>query len=383
MKRLCVLTPWWPSRINSFSDLFVYDQVRSIAGNFSSVDVYYVAPYYRISRTNIISSNRASFEIDNTSLPNNATASIIKYFPFPKNSRLLPWSIAKSIKYLLRMSNYDIILSQTVFPIGLAAQIAYPNHIHYVVTHGTDFRYFSAQSHLQPQIHHALRCARKIICVSEGLRDDVAQFCNEAQTRVIHNGIDFQKIPFDSTKDYPPFHNEEDFSFIFVGALIHQKGVYDLLKAFRLFNRSGVRASLKIVGSGIELEGMKNFCIDEGLDNVYFYGQKSNNSTLTLMHSSHCLILPSHKEAFGRVLLEMMAFGNPCIATKAGGPEYIIDDSVGALCEPANPIALCHAMADVYNNYARFKKDVVRAYVEKKFSLASKGIELAQELLND
>ncbi|MDP7421035.1 MAG: glycosyltransferase family 4 protein [bacterium] len=57
-------------------------------------------------------------------------------------------------------------------------------------------------------------------------------------------------------------------------------------------------------------------------------------------------VLPSLKEAFGRVLIEAMAFRTPVIGTVVGGiPEIIIDSETGLLVEPGDPGALAESIS--------------------------------------
>ena len=51
-----------------------------------------------------------------------------------------------------------------------------------------------------------------------------------------------------------------------------------------------------------------------------------------------CLVLPSFNEPFGRVLIEAMTFGLPCIASNSGGvPDIITQLDVGVLFQPDSP----------------------------------------------
>ncbi|NDK12687.1 MAG: hypothetical protein COZ06_07030 [Armatimonadetes bacterium CG_4_10_14_3_um_filter_66_18] len=66
-----------------------------------------------------------------------------------------------------------------------------------------------------------------------------------------------------------------------------------------------------------------------------------------------CLVLPSHGEPFGRVLVEAMLLGKPVVATGAGGPREIVEQgATGLLVPQQDPAALAAAMLEVARNRA-------------------------------
>src|SRR5206468_5226324 len=64
-----------------------------------------------------------------------------------------------------------------------------------------------------------------------------------------------------------------------------------------------------------------------------------------LLQLSWGFVLPSRWEGMANALLEAMACGLPCIATRVSGSEDIIVDGVnGLLVEPEQPVELAHAL---------------------------------------
>jgi glycosyltransferase involved in cell wall biosynthesis/SAM-dependent methyltransferase len=67
-----------------------------------------------------------------------------------------------------------------------------------------------------------------------------------------------------------------------------------------------------------------------------------------IMSTLDLLVLPSHSEAFGRVLVEAMAAGKPVIGTTIGGiPEIIEDGVTGLLVPPGSPDDLARAIIKI------------------------------------
>lgn len=122
------------------------------------------------------------------------------------------------------------------------------------------------------------------------------------------------------------------------------KGVDVLLRAARLAHTSGHYIRLLIVGGGryqSDLESLAESFELQGA--VTFTGQVPPGEPVRT-HLDHMDIfcLPSRTEGLPRALIEAMARGLPCIATRVGG----IPDLLGPaeLVPPDNPEALAHAL---------------------------------------
>jgi glycosyltransferase involved in cell wall biosynthesis len=69
---------------------------------------------------------------------------------------------------------------------------------------------------------------------------------------------------------------------------------------------------------------------------VDFLGERSDAPAI--MGAIDALLLPSHGEPFGRVIVEAMAAGTPVIASDAGGPAEIVEDGVDGLLVPEDDV---------------------------------------------
>jgi len=344
--KITIITPYFPNIVNKHSGIFVYDQAIELAKKINEVHVWVTRPIFKISRKHpFIRLNSKEETLIKPSLTN-VTVSKIHYFPFPKDSWLYHISIGISI-YLKKKSFHKILLVHTIFPLGAASCFAGLKFN--LITHGSDLRYFIQNRFQKKIIIKTLKKAKNVIAVSEGLSKDVIILDPKINVQVIHNGLNFPK------KKLFLRENAENsvFKFIFVGALIKQKGVYELLSAFKNLQIEH-NIELHIIGEGIEknnLQNLVNPLIDQ---NVYFYGSKENGFVSSLMSQTDCLVLPSYKEGFGRVIIEMFKEGNPVISTYSGGPEYIINPKNGLLVEPKNAAKLLEAMEYMIVNYNKF-----------------------------
>jgi len=113
------------------------------------------------------------------------------------------------------------------------------------------------------------------------------------------------------------------------------KGFDCIFAAVRLGLDCGLPLRLQIVGSGDDLERLRDVADSLGIQAVLrFRGPLSDAELEQVYSDSHVFVMPSKKEGFGIVYLEAMAAGLPCIAANHGGaPEVIQHLETGFLVE--------------------------------------------------
>ncbi|MFD0750828.1 glycosyltransferase family 4 protein [Mucilaginibacter calamicampi] len=125
---------------------------------------------------------------------------------------------------------------------------------------------------------------------------------------------------------------------VFVGRLEKIKGTHTVLKAIKRCPN----ISLKVVGTGTQEQELKQFVLENGLQNVCFEGKKNRNETLQIIKNADFLICASEwYEVLGFTVVEAMALGKPVIGSAIGAiPEMVIDNHTGLLFEPGNDAQL-------------------------------------------
>jgi glycosyltransferase involved in cell wall biosynthesis len=110
---------------------------------------------------------------------------------------------------------------------------------------------------------------------------------------------------------------------IFVGRLSEEKGILQLLKAWR----EVARVPLMIVGSGpLELRA-RQLAQDSALANVSFAGQLTHDETLRRIRNARFIVAPSRcYETFGISVLEAMACAVPAIVPRTGALHELVSD---------------------------------------------------------
>ena len=162
-----------------------------------------------------------------------------------------------------------------------------------------------------------VRRARLVLCPSQALAED-AQALGAREVRVVPSGV---HLPPSVGEPAEPPH------VLYVGRLSEEKGVTELLEATRNIPRV-------IVGDGP--------LRDRVPDAVGFVPPRELGP---YYERSAVVACPSHREGYGVVAREAMAYGRPVVAAAVGGLVDAVDDGVtGLLVPPRDPAALRAAL---------------------------------------
>ena len=85
------------------------------------------------------------------------------------------------------------------------------------------------------------------------------------------------------------------------------------------------------------------------------------------MQQCDVFVHPSLSETFGVVLGEAMACGKPVIATRCGGPEFVVTAETGILVKSADARALADAMNGMISGQYVFDSRQIRRSVQDRF----------------
>lgn len=141
---------------------------------------------------------------------------------------------------------------------------------------------------------------------------------------------------------------------LYVGRLSLEKGVMDLLEAWRDVRLE--HAVLVLVGPDMTGNLMdagpaaRHYVSDHGLqDRVIFYGESRDPARL--LRAADMYVQPSHYEAFSNAVIEAMATGLPLVASSVGGMlDCIVDDDNGVFCRPADAADIALKLGRLLND---------------------------------
>jgi glycosyltransferase involved in cell wall biosynthesis len=145
---------------------------------------------------------------------------------------------------------------------------------------------------------------------------------------------------------------KKKYDFIFVGRLVDEKGVADLIEAFHMLiaTPGHEQKRLAIVGSGPLKKSLENLSFRLGLDkNIFFLGAKYGDSLLKVICQSEIAVVPSvWEEPMGGVALELLAAGKKVIVSRKGGHAECIDKA-GLTFENGDISSLFKSMLKMIN----------------------------------
>jgi glycosyltransferase involved in cell wall biosynthesis len=138
----------------------------------------------------------------------------------------------------------------------------------------------------------------------------------------------------------------EDIALISAGNLMPSKNYQDAIRAIVKANNPHLQYF--ICGNGPEEEKLQNLAKEQGVEKqVHFLSFR--NDVKELMAASDIFLFTTLREGLPRSMMEAMASGLPCIASKIRGNVDLIQDGVGGFLCPAKSI---EAFADAIKKLA-------------------------------
>jgi glycosyltransferase involved in cell wall biosynthesis len=220
------------------------------------------------------------------------------------------------------------------------------------------------------------RCATGIYPNSKGLESFILNedFCNQTKVKVIgkgsSNGIntiffseEAVELGFPSILRQKYKINQEHTVFCFIGRMVGDKGINELVKAFCKLYEIDQSSRLLLVGPfEKELDPLlaKTEKIIEEHPGIIWEGWQDD--VRPFLAISDVFTFPSYREGFPNVIMQAGAMGLPCIVTDINGCNEIIEDGLnGLIIPPKNDEALYNAMKDLLINSDKRNKLTLRA----------------------
>ena len=291
--KVAVLTTSYPRGPGDVAGLFVADQVAHLRGR--GVDVEVVSP--------------ASFRHYGIAYGSGVAGNLRRR---PYLALALPLMLAGFARTARRVAAGADLVHAHWLP---SAAVALTTRKPFVVqVWGTDIELARRVPSLARRV---LRRARVVIAPSTALADEARRLGAE-DVRVIPSGVDLPAVV--SEEADPP-------EVLYAGRLSPEKGVRELVAA-------AVGLPLVVAGDGPlrdEVPGAMGFVPHDELERLF--------------ERAAVVACPSHREGFGVVCAEAMAFGRPVVAGDVGGlRDLVVHEETGLLVPPGNVEALRAAL---------------------------------------
>lgn len=197
-------------------------------------------------------------------------------------------------------------------------------------------------------------CATHIVPEGEGVKNDLVNYrITKKPLKVLGHGnvrgIDLAhynpELP-EVQAEVAKIRKPGIFTFVFVGRLVRDKGINELVEAFEQLNKEYPNTRLLLVGrQEPELDPLKPETIVkiDNNKNIEAVGQQSD--VRPWLAASDAFVFPSYREGFPNVVIEAGAMDLPSIVTDINGSrEIIIEGKNGTIITPRDTDALYMAM---------------------------------------
>ena len=239
-------------------------------------------------------------------------------------------------------------------------------------------------------------CASHIIPEGEGVKNDLLNnHITKKPIRVLgHGNVRGIDIEYYNPAFFPNKIDKGIFSFVFVGRIVGDKGINELVESFVRLNQEHPQTKLILVGPEEQqfdpIKAETKRLIDS---HSFIEAVGSHKDVRPFYAAADALVFPSYREGFPNVVIEAGAMGLPSIVTNINGSrEIIIEGENGIIIPSKDSEALYQAMKHFVENpdevkrmadnarpliASRYKQGYVRQCLKDFYKevLAEKGIE--------
>jgi glycosyltransferase involved in cell wall biosynthesis len=219
--------------------------------------------------------------------------------------------------------------------------------------------------------------AWKVICCSDYMVSHVrwAFGLPPDKMMMIPNGVNADVYAAIKKNELSQFRSRfalpEEKIVLFVGRLVHEKGVHVLVNAAPKVLEK-VNAKIIIVGNGYMKEQLSGIVKGMGIAHkVLFTGFVDDETLRGLQTCADVSVVPSLFEPFGIVALEAMAAKSPVVVSDTGGLAEIVDHDVdGVKVYPGNPDSLAWGITRILTDETNANRLRSNAYkkIQERFN---------------
>ena len=214
----------------------------------------------------------------------------------------------------------------------------------------------------------------QIVCLSQYTADVVRQVfqVESSKLTVIHNGI--EAVPNAPNGQ----RGMTDPMLLYVGRVHEDKGIIELVQAFKQVLHHYPTSKLFIVGDGVFTAAMKE--AKGAWGQIIFTGKLERDEVYEMYHAATIGVLPSYSEQCSYTAIEMMMFGLPIVGVRTTGLTEMLADGENGLSIPleregdkgrVSVVALSEALITAIANRDKLTKG--RLSYEKRYTLEQMG----------
>ena len=208
-------------------------------------------------------------------------------------------------------------------------------------------------------------CATKIYPNSRGLKEFIIKekLTSERKLKILgngsSNGIDTKHFSPSQVSDLEKLQlrtdlniSKNDFVFVFMGRLVGDKGINELVQAFTKMSKTHTNSKLLLVGPlETDLDPLLPNTLNEINQNIAIMYLGYQHDVRPYFAVSDVLVFPSYREGFPNVVMQAGAMGLPSIVTDINGCNEIIKSGVNGIIIPVKDVqSINNAMEKLVND---------------------------------
>lgn len=208
-------------------------------------------------------------------------------------------------------------------------------------------------------------CATHVIPEGEGVKNDLTNYRitkkplkvlghgNVRGINLEHYNPELPEVKAEAAK----IRKDDVFTFVFVGRLVSDKGINELVEAFERLHKEYPAMRLLLVGpEESNLDPLKPETLAKIKENSSIEAVGSQSDVRPWFVAADVLVFPSYREGFPNVVIEAGAMGLPSIVTDINGSrEIIIEGRNGTIIPARDEDALYQAMKQMVDNLDQLK----------------------------
>ncbi|MFL5731441.1 MAG: glycosyltransferase family 4 protein [Cytophagaceae bacterium] len=210
-----------------------------------------------------------------------------------------------------------------------------------------------------------VRKSSLLTTVSEALKQAMQSRGLQNRTMIIPNVVDTNKFFCQAVQE------KKKIRILYIADLIEEvKNISAVLRVVKRLSEQRTGFEFVLIGDGKDKPVYKEYCRkNELLDKIVFMkGYVQPVFIPTYLCESDFLVLFSHFETQGTVLLEAMSCGKPVLAAGTGGMKELVNESNGMLIQPGSEEDLLDKMNFMMDHFQTYKAEAIRKFVTDRFS---------------
>ncbi|HCC5684857.1 glycosyltransferase family 4 protein [Staphylococcus aureus] len=195
----------------------------------------------------------------------------------------------------------------------------------------------------------AMFCATDIIAISESLKTRVIELnLNNGKNIIVFgngssNGLNLKEYSKNNNKIENDILKKLNGQFVigYLGRLVKDKGIEDLIKAFKIIEKKYSNVKLLVIGSIEDGDSISKNDLTFILENKNVVYKNHVDNPVNYYNNMDVFIFPTYREGFGNVSIEAQALGIPTITYNVtGAKDTVINNETGFIVEPGDYVKI-------------------------------------------